>query len=74
MTLSLRLGAEAGYGLARRVDADLGRVEHLDAEDVEIARGSGADHLGEARRDADPHELAALAFLDLLDAQLVGSR
>jgi hypothetical protein len=47
--------------------ADLARVEHLEAEDVEVLRRSGADDLGEAR-DADAHELAVLAFLLLLFA------
>src|SRR6266545_7458979 len=50
------------------MNADLGGVEHLDAEDVEVLRWSGAHDLGEAR-DADAHELAALALLGLLLAQ-----
>ena len=48
VALALRLDAEAGDGLAGRVDADLARVEHLDAEDVEVVRRAGADDLGEA--------------------------
>src|ERR671927_493687 len=43
----LALDADARDDLARRVDADLARVEHLDAEDVEVVRGPGADDLGE---------------------------
>ena len=67
--LALRLGAEAGDGLAGGMHPDLGRVEHLEAEDVEVLRGPGPDDLGEAG-DADAHELAALALLGLLPAQL----
>src|SRR5262249_36483692 len=50
--LALRLRAEAGDGFAGRVHAQLARVEHLDAQDVERLRRTGADDLGE-RRDAD---------------------
>ncbi len=52
------------------------RVEHGDAENVAIARGTGADDLGE-ERDADAHHLAGLAALEgvplllLLGAQLL---
>ncbi len=56
--------------LARRVDPDLARIEHLQAEDVELVRRAGADDLGE-RRDADAHQLAALALLLLLAPQVV---
>src|SRR5262249_56706222 len=65
VSLTLRLGAEPRGGLPGRVDADLARVEHLDAEDVELLRRPGADDLGEAR-DADAHQLAAVALLRLL--------
>ena len=65
VTLALRLDAEPGDHLAGRVDADLARVEHLDPEDVEVVRRARADDLGEAA-DADAHELAAGALLDLL--------
>jgi len=54
VALALALGAEARDRLAGRVNADLGRVEHLDAEDVEVLRGTGTDDLGEAA-DADAH-------------------
>jgi hypothetical protein len=50
------------------VHADLARVEHLDAEDVEMLRRTGADDLGEAR-DTDPHQLTARALLGLLRSQ-----
>ena len=63
-----RLDADPGEDLAGRMDADLARVEHLDAEDVEVVRRPGADDLGEAA-DADAHQLAALALLGLLPAQ-----
>src|SRR5262249_11159500 len=66
--LPLRLGAEARDRLPRRLDAYFRRIEHLDAEDVEVLGRPGADDLGEAR-DADAHELAAGALLRLLLAQ-----
>ena len=51
------------------MDADLGGVEHGDAENVAIARRAGTDDFGEERH-ADAHELACLAapecFLALL--------
>ena len=56
--------------LARRMDPDLARVEHLEPEDVEVVRGPGADDLGE-RADADAHQLAARALLGLLPAQVL---
>ena len=65
MPLALGLGAEARDGLARRVNADLAAIEHLDAEDVEVLRRPRADDLREAR-DADTHELAAFPLLRLL--------
>ena len=65
MPLALRLGAGADDAGAGRMDPDLGAVEHLDAEDVEVLRRSGADHLGEGR-EADAHQLAAGALLRLL--------
>ena len=49
---------------SRRVHADLGRVEHLEAQDIEILRRPGADDLGEAA-DADAHQLATFALLNL---------
>ena len=67
--LPLRLGAEAREGLAGRVHPDLRRVEHLDAEDVELLAGPRADDLGEAG-DPDAHQLAAGALLRLLLAQV----
>ena len=68
VALALRLDADPGEDLAGRMDPDLARVEHLQAEDVEVVGRPGADDLGE-RADADPHELAALALLELLLAQ-----
>jgi hypothetical protein len=43
--------------------ADLGRIEHGDAEDVAILRWPRADDLGE-EGDADAHDLARLAALE----------
>ena len=60
VALALRLDADPGEDLARRVDPDLARVEHLQAEDVEVVGRPGADDLRE-RADADAHQLAALA-------------
>src|SRR5712692_7208012 len=68
--LPLALGAEARDRLAGRVHAYLGRVEHLDAEDVEVPRRTGADDLGEAR-NANAHQLAFLALFGLLAAQCI---
>src|SRR4030095_67481 len=65
VALALALGAEARNRLAGRMHADLGRVEHFEAEDVEVLRRPGADDLSEAA-DADAHQLAALALLRLL--------
>ncbi len=65
VALALRLDADPGQHLAGRMDPDLARVEHLDAEDVEVVRRPGPDDLGEAA-DADAHELAAGALLELL--------
>ena len=45
-------------------------VGHAEAEDVHVLARAGADGLGE-ERDADAHQLAALALLRLLAAQLV---
>src|SRR5690606_37101198 len=69
VALPLALGAEARDRLARRVDADLARVEHLEAQDVEVLRWPRAHDLREAR-DADAHQLAARALLRLLLPQL----
>jgi hypothetical protein len=68
VALALGLDADPGEDLARRMDADLARVEHLESEDVEVVRRTGPDDLGEAA-DADAHELAALALLGLLAAE-----
>src|SRR5262249_59050843 len=69
VALALRLRPEARDSLARGMHADLAAVEHLQAENVEVLGRARADDLGEAR-DADAHELAALAHLGLLPAQL----
>ncbi len=66
--LALALDAEPGDDLAGRMHPDLARVEHLDAQDVEIVRRPGSHDLGEAA-DADAHELAALTLLRLLPAE-----
>ena len=58
------------HRLAGRVHAQLGAVGHAQAEDVHVLARPGADGLGE-ERDADAHQLAALALLGLLAAQLV---
>ena len=48
--------------------AQVRAVVHGQAEDVHVLARSGADALGE-ERDADPHQLAAGAFLGLLAAE-----
>ena len=70
VALPLGLDADADDGRAGGVDANLGAVEHLDAEDVEGVGGAGADDLGEGG-DADAHQLAALALLLLLAQQIL---
>ena len=52
------------------MDADLGRIEHGDAEDVAVPRRAGADDLGE-EGDADAHQLARLAALEGLLLRLL---
>ena len=47
------------------MDPDLGAVEHLDTENVEMLRRSGADDFDECGQ-ADAHQLAARALLRLL--------
>ncbi len=68
VALALRLRPETRDHLARRVDADLGRIEHLDPEDVERGARPRADDLREAR-DADPHQLALATPLRLLASE-----
>ena len=70
VALPLRLHAELEDRLAGRVDAQLGRVDHLDAEDVVLLRRPRADRFGEVR-DPDAHELALGARRRLLLAQVV---
>ena len=66
--LTLRLRAEARDDFAGRMDANLGAVEHLDTENVEVLRRTGADDFGETA-DADSHQLTARAFFSLLFSQ-----
>ncbi len=68
VALALRFGAEAGDGFAGGMDADLGRVEHFDAEDVVIFGRASTDDFGEAG-DADAHQFAAFALFGLFAAQ-----
>ena len=49
VALALGPDADAHDGRTRRVDPNLGAIEHLDAQDVESVRGTGADDLGERR-------------------------
>ena len=70
VALALRLDAELEDRLPGRMDAQLGRVEHLDPEDVVLAARARADDLGEAR-EADPDQPPFLARPLLLLAQLL---
>ena len=70
VTLTLRFGPGADETGAGRMDADLGAVEHLDPENVEVLRRPGTDHFGE-RGDADAHQLAARPLLRLLLEQVL---
>src|SRR5262249_55963256 len=54
VTLPLRFGTKAGDDFSSGMNADLGAIEHLDAQDVEVFRWPGAHDLGEAG-DADSH-------------------
>ena len=65
VALALGLHREPHDGLAGRVDPQLAAVGHAEAEDVHVLARPGADGLGE-ERDADAHQLAALALLRLL--------
>src|SRR5262245_4837265 len=69
VALALGFGPGPHDACAGRMDADFGAVEHLDAENVEMLRWSGAYDLGE-RREPDAHQLAARALLSLLLEQL----
>ena len=65
VALALRLGAEARDHTAGGMNADLGGVEHRDAEDVAVARRPGTDDLGE-ERNADAHQLPGFAASERL--------
>ena len=65
MTLPLRLGPKAGNDFSCGMNADLGAVKHLDAQDVEVLRRAGPHDLGEAG-DTDSHQLASFQPLGLL--------
>src|SRR5581483_9921808 len=69
VALPLRLRADLQDRLAGRVDAELGAVVHLQAEDVVVLVRTGADDLGEARQ-ADPDQLALRPELLLLPPEL----
>ena len=70
VALALGLAADAELRLAGRVHAQLGAVVHPQTEDVHVLARSRADGLRE-EADADSHQLAALALLGLLAAELV---
>lgn len=65
VSLALGFGAESRDGITGRMDANLGAVEHLQPEDVEVLRRACSDDLCEAA-DADSHQFSALAFFLLL--------
>src|SRR3972149_2657538 len=67
--LALRLDAELQDRLPGRVDPQLGRVEHPQADDVVVLAVARADDLRE-RGEADPAEPALLARLPLLLSEL----
>src|SRR2546421_5406686 len=68
MSLALRLHTDTGEDLAGRMDTNLAAIEHLNAGDIEVFAGTGANDLGKAR-DADTHQLTACPFFGLLTAQ-----
>ena len=61
VALALGLDADPDDRGAGGMDPDLGGIEHLDADDVEVVGRPGAHDLRE-RRDADAHQLAAGAL------------
>ena len=63
--LPLGLDRESDDGLPGRVDAEFAPVGHAETEDVHVLAWAGTDRLGE-ERDADAHQLTALALLGLL--------
>ena len=65
VALALRLRSRAEERLAGHVDPELGRVEHLDAEDVVLAAVARSERLGH-RRDADAEQPSARLRLFLL--------
>src|SRR5207244_3933178 len=70
VALTLRLGADLEYGLAARVHPELGAVEHLDADDVELPAVAGAERLGHGG-DTDADVAPVLAGLGLLPAEVL---
>src|SRR5438045_6247807 len=70
VALTLRLDAELQDRLPGRVHAQLGRVEHLDPEDVVLAARARADDLREAR-EPDPEQAPLVPGAALLLAQLL---
>src|SRR5262249_59914442 len=66
--LALRLRARAHDAGAGRVNANLGAVEHLEAQNVEVLRRSRSDDLGECR-DSNAHHFAPGALLRLFFEQ-----
>ena len=60
VALALALRAHPPEHAPGRMNADLGGIEHRDAENVAVLRRPGADDLGE-ERDADAHHFARLA-------------
>ena len=71
VALALGLGPGAQDRLAGHVDPQLGRVEHLDAEDVVLPAVAGAQGLGHGR-DADAQQAAlGLGLLLALQEALV---
>ena len=74
MTLALRLGAGTQDRLARHVNPQLGRVEHLDAENVVLAAVACPQRFGH-RRDPDTEQpTPLLRFFLLLQEVVVAHR
>src|SRR5262249_8121901 len=68
--LALRLRADRDDSLAGRMDAEVGAVVHGETEDVHVLARPSADAFGE-ERDADAHQLAARALLELLAPEVL---
>ena len=67
MALTLGNRPKAGERRTRRMDTDFAAVEHPHPQDVAVLDRPGPDNLGKERQ-ADPHQAAGLAGLEISHA------